>query len=174
MAGLPHDMFGTLKAPLHGLRGTAGMTGLPHDAFDTLKAPLRGLRGTAAHLAYEEPTGLFASRLSSQAYGLTHHTEAPASLHSRHVRHAQGTAAQPSRLSSQAYGLTCHMEAPCFSSCADLRSQIRVAYGIRLHRGVIQRGEIRTMCTNSNAQRAIGVAQCAGRTEIATQGTGSA
>ena len=37
--------------------------------FDTLKAPLRGLRGTAAHLAYEEPTGLFASRLSSQAYG---------------------------------------------------------------------------------------------------------
>ena len=56
------------------------MAGLPHDAFDTLKAPLRGLRGTAAHLAYEEPTGLFASRLSSQAYGLTHHTEAPASL----------------------------------------------------------------------------------------------
>lgn len=37
--------------------------------FDTLKAPLRGLRGTAAHLAYEEPTGLFVSRLSSQAYG---------------------------------------------------------------------------------------------------------
>ena len=94
MAGLPHDMFGTLKAPLHGLRGTAGMTGLPHDVFDTLKASLRGLRGTAAHLAYEEPTGLFASRHSSQAYGLT-----------------------------------CHMEAPCFSSCADLRSQIRVAYG---------------------------------------------
>ena len=122
-------MFGTLKAPLHGLRGTAGMTGLPHDAFDTLKAPLRGLRGTAAHLAYEEPTGFFASRLSSQAYGLTHHTEAPASLHSRHVRHTQGTAAQPSRHSSQAYCLTCHMEAPCFSSCADLRSQIRVAYG---------------------------------------------
>ena len=145
-------MFGTLKAPLHSLRGTAGMTGLPHDAFDTLKAPLRGLRDTAAHLAYEEPTGLFASRLSSQAYGLTHHTEAPASLHSRHVRRTQGTAAQTSRLSSQAYGLTCHMEAPCFSSCADLRSQIRVAYGIRLHREVIQRGEIRTMCTNSNAQ----------------------
>ena len=71
MAGLPHDMFGTLKAPLHSLRGTAGMTGLPHDAFDTLKAtvsriirkplppytrgmfdilkaPLRGLRGSAA------------------------------------------------------------------------------------------------------------------------------
>ena len=87
-------MFGTLKTPLHGLRGTAGMTGLPHDVFDTLKAPLRGLRGTAAHLAYEEPTGLFASRLSSQAYDLT-----------------------------------CHMEAPSSSSCADLRSQIRVAYG---------------------------------------------
>lgn len=45
------------------------MTRRPYDMFDTLKAPLRGLRGTAAHLAYEEPTGLFASRLSSQAYG---------------------------------------------------------------------------------------------------------
>ena len=49
------------------------MAGLPHDMFDILKAPLHSLRGTVARLAYEEPTGFFASRLSSQAYGLTCH-----------------------------------------------------------------------------------------------------
>ena len=106
------------------------MTRRPYDMFDTLKAVRPSLR---SHMPYGRlcfPTkASIASRLSSQAYGLTHHTEAPASLHSRHVRHAQSTAAQTSRHSSQAYGLTCHMEAPCSSSCADLRSQIRVAYG---------------------------------------------
>ena len=173
MAGLPHDMFGTLKAPLHSLRGTAGMTGLPHDAFDTLKAPLRGPRGTAAHLAYEEPTGLFASRLSSQAYGLTHHTEAPASLHSRHVRYTQGTAARPSRLSSQAYGLTCHMEAP-----VPLLVRICVAkYGWHMEPATPRNHPAWRNTDDVHKQqrtRAIGVAQCGGRAEIATQGTGSA
>ena len=104
MAGLPHDMFGTLKAPLHGLRGTAGMTGLPHDAFDTLKAVRPSLR---SHASYGSPC---------------FPTLAACSTYSRH-RCTAFTAQQPSLRSHS------HMEAPCFSSCADLRSQIRVAYG---------------------------------------------
>ena len=72
---------------------TPGMTRRPYDMFDTLKAPLRGLRGTAAHLAYEEPTGLFASRLSSQAYGLTCHTDVFASPQKHLSLH--GSAAKP-------------------------------------------------------------------------------
>ena len=79
MPGSPHDVFDTLKALLRGLRSIQ-LTGLPYDVSDTLKAPLRGLRGIAAHFAYEETTGLFASRLSSQAYGRIRHTETPISL----------------------------------------------------------------------------------------------
>ena len=75
MAGLPHDMFGTLKAPLHRLHGTAA-------------------KPTVSHVIWK-PQFLFLCGFAQPNTG---------------------------------------------------------GIWIRLHRGVIQRGEIRTMCTNSNTQ----------------------
>ena len=106
---------------------TAGMTGLPYDAFDTLKAVRPSLR---SHASYGSPC---------------FPTLAACSARSRH-RCTAFAAQQPSLRSHMSYG------SPLLLFLCGFAQPNTGGIWIRLHRGIIQRGEIRTMCTNSNAQ----------------------